>query len=318
MLVLRRQGWALPESAVTPEQAVLGRRQVLRAGAAGLGLAAAGSLLPHAAAAASRPQAAPTSDPRFMVTRPLTPEADATTYNNYYEFGDDKDIWQAAQKLKMAPWSVRFEGMVETPRTVALDDLLRAMPISERILRHRCVEAWAMTVPWTGFPLNSLVAYAKPLASAKYVTFTTAQQPDVMPGLQSAVYPFPYLEAVTIAEAANDLPFIATGLYGKPLDPQNGGPMRLLLPWKYGFKSAKALVTIGFTDKQPVNFWQAINPDEYGFWANVNPAVPHPRWSQASERLIGTGERVPTTIYNGYGDFVSSLYTNLQSEKLYR
>lgn len=174
-----------------------------------------------------------------------------------------------------------------------------------------------MTVPWTGFPLRQLVKLCDPLASAKYVVFETAQQEKNMPGLDTPAYPWPYIEGLAIDEAANELAFISTGLFGKPLPKQNGGPIRLTLPWKYGFKSAKALGKISFTDKQPVNFWQAIAPTEYGFWANVNPAVPHPRWSQAQERLIGTGEMVPTLIYNGYGDFVASLYADRTNEKLF-
>jgi sulfoxide reductase catalytic subunit YedY len=174
-----------------------------------------------------------------------------------------------------------------------------------------------MTVPWTGFPLSQLVKLADPLGSAKYVVFQTAQDPKSMPGLDTPFYPWPYIEGVTMEEAANELAFISTGMYGKPLPPQDGGPIRLTLPWKYGFKSAKALAKVTFTDKRPVNFWQAIAPSEYGFWANVNPAVPHPRWSQATERLLGSDEKVPTVIYNGYGDFVASLYVGLQNEKLF-
>jgi sulfoxide reductase catalytic subunit YedY len=172
-------------------------------------------------------------------------------------------------------------------------------------------------VPWTGFPLSQLVKLAEPLGSAKYVVFQTAQDKKAMPGLDSPFYPWPYIEGVTMDEAANDLAFISTGMYGKPLPPQDGGPIRLTLPWKYGFKSAKALAKVSFTDKRPVNFWQAIAPDEYGFWANVNPDVSHPRWSQARERLLGSDEMVPTVIYNGYGDFVASLYGGLKDEKLF-
>lgn len=174
-----------------------------------------------------------------------------------------------------------------------------------------------MTVPWTGFPLSALVKLADPQSSAKYVRFQSIEDHKVMPGLDSPFYPWPYIEGVTMAEAMNDMAFIATGMYGKPLPPQDGGPIRLVLPWKYGFKSAKALIKITFTDKQPLNFWQALAPDEYGFWANVNPAVPHPRWSQARERLLGTGEVVPTVIYNGYGAYVASLYSGMTGKKLF-
>ena len=201
--------------------------------------------------------------------------------------------------------------MVAKPRTIDLDDLFKQVQFEERVYRHRCVEAWAMTVPWTGFPLSQLVKICRPagLGEIRRVP-DRAGQPKNMPGLDSPFYPWPYIEGLAIDEAANDLAFISTGMYGKPLPPQNGGPIRLTMPWKYGFKSAKALVKISFTDKRPVNFWQAIAPSEYGFWANVNPAVAHPRWSQAQERLIGTSEMVPTQIYNGYGDFVASLYAD--------
>jgi sulfoxide reductase catalytic subunit YedY len=186
----------------------------------------------------------------------------------------------------------------------------------ERIYRHRCVETWAMTVPWTGFPLAQLLKIAEPLASAKYVVFETAQDKS-MSGLGAPFYPWPYIEGVTIQEAANDLAFLATGMYGKPLPPQNGGPIRLTLPWKYGFKSAKAIVKVSFTDKRPDTFWEAIQASEYGFWANVNPKVPHPRWSQATERLLGSDERVPTQLFNGYAEQVAGLYSDLRNEKLF-
>jgi sulfoxide reductase catalytic subunit YedY len=259
---------------------------------------------------------APRND-KYKPGRAITEEKYATTYNNYYEFDDSKDIWRAAQKLKQRPWSVSIGGMVAKPRTIDIDDLLKQVQLEERVYRHRCVEAWAMTVPWTGFPLSQLVRLAEPLGSAKYVVFETTQDPKTMSGLDSPLYPWPYVEGVTMQEAANDLAFISTGMYGKPLPPQDGGPIRLTLPWKYGFKSAKALAKVTFTDKRPVNFWQALAPSEYGFWANVNPDVSHPRWSQARERLLGSNEMVPTVIYNGYGDFVASLYVDLKNEKLF-
>jgi sulfoxide reductase catalytic subunit YedY len=206
--------------------------------------------------------------------------------------------------------------MVAKPRTIDIDDLLKQVQLEERVYRHRCVEAWAMTVPWTGFPLSALVKLADPQASAKYVVFETIQD-KTMPGLDAPFYPWPYIEGLTMAEATNDLAFLVTGLYGKPVPPQNGGPIRLVTPWKYGFKSAKAIVKITFTDNRPHTFWEAIQPSEYGFWANVNPAVAHPRWSQASERLIGTDERVPTKLFNGYAEFVGGLYADIKGEKLF-
>jgi sulfoxide reductase catalytic subunit YedY len=304
MQIIRRRGWEIAEHLVTPEHAVLKRRSVI-AGASAM------TILPPLAARADV-----AANPAFKPDRPVTEEKFATTYNNYYEFGDGKTIWRDAQRLKTRPWTIKLDGLMAKPRTIDIDDLLKQVTLEERIYRHRCVEAWAMTVPWTGFPLSQLLKIAEPLASAKYVVFETAQD-KVMDGLNAPFYPWPYLEGVTIDEAANDLAFISTGLYGKPLPAQNGGPIRLTLPWKYGFKSAKATVKISFTEKRPSTFWESIGPSEYGFWANVNPAVAHPRWSQASERLLGSDERVPTRIFNGYADQVANLYTDRKSEKLF-
>ena len=206
---------------------------------------------------------------------------------------------------------------MDQPRTLTLDDLLKQVQLEERIYRHRCVEAWAMTVPWTGFPLKELVRLAAPKPSAQYVQFETLADPKTMPGLRLSYFSWPYTEGLTMQEATNDLAFMATGLYGKALPPQNGAPIRLVLPWKYGFKSAKSVVRISFTDKRPSTFWEGIQPSEYGFWANVNPEVPHPRWSQATERLLTSGDRVPTQIYNGYGDLVAGMYSDKSGERLF-
>ena len=298
MHIVRRRGWEVTERQVTPEHAVLNRRSLL-AGATAM------TILPALAARADVPV-----NPAFQPGRPLTEEKYATTYNNYYEFSESKNLWRDAQALKQRPWTIQLGGMLKQPRTIDIDDLLKQVSLEERIYRHRCVEAWAMTVPWTGFPLTQLLKIAEPLASAKYVVFETAQD-KVMDGLNAPFYPWPYVEGVTIDEAANDLAFISTGLYGKPLPPQNGGPIRLTLPWKYGFKSAKAPVKISFTDKRPSTFWESIGPSEYGFWANVNPAVSHPRWSQATERRIGEFGKRPTLMFNGYGDQVASLYSGM-------
>jgi sulfoxide reductase catalytic subunit YedY len=313
MRIIERRGWEIAERLVTPEGAVMNRRGLLRGATAMTILPAAGMLL---GAPGARAEEALTPNPKYPAGRALTEEKYATTYNNYYEFSESKNLWRDAQALKQRPWSIELAGMVAKPRTIDIDDLLKQVQLEERIYRHRCVEAWAMTVPWTGFPLSQLVKLADPLASAKYVTFQTTQD-KVMGGLNSPFYPWPYIEGVTIDEAANDLAFISTGLYGKPLPPQNGGPIRLTLPWKYGFKSAKAIVKISFTDQRPNTFWEAIGPSEYGFWANVNPAVSHPRWSQARERLLGSDEMVPTQLYNGYADFVANLYTDRKNEKLF-
>lgn len=313
MLIVRRPDWFVSETRVTPREAVLNRRALLGAAAA---LPFAARLAQAADAPGPAPAGTGPRNPAFDGGRPLTEQKWAETYNNYYEFGEDKAIWRDAQALKQRPWTVRLDGLVKEPRTIAIDDLLRQMPLEERVYRHRCVEAWAMTVPWSGFPLAALLRAAEPLGSAKYVVFETVQD-RAMTNLRNPLYPWPYVEALTMDEAANDLAFISTGLFGHALPPQNGGPIRLTVPWKYGFKSAKSIGTIRFTEDRPKTMWESLNPYEYGFWANVNPAVAHPRWSQASERLIGTNDRVPTQIYNGYGPMVASLYTSRQNEKLY-
>ena len=310
MQVHRRKGWEIGESAVTP-QGAFDRRTALM-GAAGAIAAASFTLRPGIAHAQGAPR-----NPAFEPGRAITAEADATSYNNYYEFGTSKSISRAAQRMPIDPWSIKIDGMVETPRTIDLADLLKQVSIEERIYRHRCVEGWGMTVPWSGFALKGLVAQCKPLASAKYIQFETLNDPKSMPGVRSSQFDWPYIEGVTMAEAGNDLAFLATGLYGKAIPKQNGAPIRLVLPWKYGFKSVKSIVRMTFTDQKPKTFWEGMQPSEYGFWANVNPAVPHPRWSQATERLLTSEERVPTQIYNGYGSFVAGLYTNLQSERLF-
>jgi len=304
MRIIGRRGWEIPEHMVTPEATVINRRSLL-AGASAM------AILPAVVARAALPvnQAYPSG-------RAVTEEKYATTYNNYYEFSDGKNLWREAQALPQRPWTIRLDGMMKQPRTIGIDDLLKQVTQEERIYRHRCVEAWAMTVPWSGFPLSQLLKIAEPLGSAKYVVFETAQD-KTMPSLSSPFYSWPYVEGVTIDEAANDVAFISTGLYGKPLPPQNGGPIRLTLPWKYGFKSAKAIVKISFTEKRPETFWEGLQSSEYGFWANVNPAVPHPRWSQATERLLGSDERVPTKIFNGYADQVAGLYSDRKNEKLF-
>ena len=207
---------------------------------------------------------------------PITAEADSTNYNNFYEFGTDKGIARAAQRLVTSPWTISLEGMVAKPRKIDLDDLLKQVQIEERLYRHRCVEGWAMTVPWTGFPLSALVKLAEPTASAKYVAFETLNDPKTMPGVRGSAFNWPYVEGVSMPEATNDLAFLVTGMYGKSLPKQDGAPIRLVLPWKYGFKSAKSIVKVTFTDQRPSTFWEALQPAEYGFWANVNPAVPHP------------------------------------------
>jgi sulfoxide reductase catalytic subunit YedY len=326
------RSWELPERLVTPEAVFLDRRTLGRAAAAGPILAAGLGLprLAHAEPevielALEQAAADPTADlypaplnPAFAEAgRPVTDEAVNATYNNYYEFGSHKEIWQRAADLPRRPWAVTFDGLVEEPRTVDIDTLIRAMPLEERIYRHRCVEAWSMVVPWTGFPLAALVAYARPLGSAQYVVLQTFEDPDVAPGQKQTWYPWPYTEGVTMAEATNDLAFLVTGAYGRPAASQFGAPLRLHLPWKYGFKSIKGITRISFAEERPATFWEELVPSEYGFWANVNPEVDHPRWSQATERVLGTDERVPTVIFNGYGEQVAGLYTGLEGEALF-
>jgi methionine sulfoxide reductase catalytic subunit len=319
MLIRRKRGWDLPESAATGEAAYLDRRRLMQGLAAGP-ILASGLLHTGAAWADADPSASlypAKKNPKYVLDRPLAPEKDATTYNNFYEYGTGKDIVQGAQQLKIRPWTIKIDGMVEKPMTVDIDDLLKRMPLEERLYRHRCVEAWSMAVPWTGFPLAALVAMAKPLGSAKYLKMQTFMDASMAPGQKQFFYPWPYTEGLTMAEANNELSFLVTGMYGKPLPKQDGAPLRLAVPWKYGFKSVKSINHFEFTDKRPSTYWEALASNEYGFWANVNPQVPHPRWSQASERVLGSNERVPTQLYNGYGDYVASLYDGLKGEKLF-
>ncbi len=338
MLIKIRRGWELPERAATPEDVFHDRRRLLKAAAAGPILLAAPGLLAGCddpperiaqLAEAAGTDAPSGGDPsaslypfqrnlRYRLDRDISDEKTVNTYNNYYEFGSSKNIWKKAQALPIRPWTVRIAGLVEKPFEIGIDDLLAKMPLEERLYRHRCVEAWSMAVPWGGFALKAFVELARPLGSAKYLKMVTFLDPEVARGQKATWYPWPYVEGLTIAEATHELAFIATGLYGKPIPKQNGAPLRLAVPWKYGFKSIKGIVLFEFTDQRPVTFWEEIAPTEYGFWANVNPAVSHPRWSQMHEKTIGPGGGlVPTQIFNGYGEFVADLYNGLESEKLY-
>lgn len=317
MFIKTLRGWELPESQATPEPVFLNRRAFL----AGAGTIAATSLVPELAAARSKD---PTSDlypakrnEEFKLERAITPEEINSRYNNFYEFGSHKQIYEAAQRLQIHPWSVEIDGLVEKPLKLDFDGLIRQVQLEERLYRHRCVEAWSMTVPWTGFKLSELLRIANPLSSAKYLRMETFLDPKVARGQRASWYPWPYVEGLTMTEATNELAFMVTGAYGKPLAKQFGAPVRLHLPWKYGFKSIKSVVKVSFVGERPKSFWEVILGKEYGFWANVNPEVPHPRWSQATERVLGTSERIPTKIYNGYGPWVADLYKDLQSEKLY-
>jgi sulfoxide reductase catalytic subunit YedY len=325
MLIKVRRGWEIPEREATPETAFDTRRGLVKAmGLGAIGAVLGAGSLGRAALAAGAPPADPSADlyparhnDSYTGERPITDEKIVEHYNNFYEFGTSKDIADEAQALPIRPWTVAIGGMVEKPFTIDIDDLLKKMPLEERVYRHRCVEAWSFVAPWTGFPLKALVELAKPLSSAKYLRTESFSDPKIAPGQKQFWYPWPYVEGVTIEEAANELPFIVTGVYGKPLPRQNGAPLRMELPWKYGFKSAKSIVKFTFTDQRPKSFWQGLQDSEYGFWANVNPEVPHPRWSQASERVLGTDERVPTKIWNGYGDAVAALYAGIKGERLF-
>ena len=315
MHVIRKPGWALPEREVTPEHLFMDRRRAL--GLVGAGAAAAvwpGAARGSELLAARYP--APRND-AYAVERALTPEDTVTSYNNFYEFGSSKQIARAARALELQPWEILIDGMVEQEKKLDVSDLIARMELEERVYRLRCVEAWAMTVPWTGFPMAELVKLAQPTSGARYVRMETFQDKAVAPGQRQFWYPWPYVEGLTLAEATNELAFLVTGLYGKPLPKQNGAPLRLAVPWKYGFKSIKSIVRFTFTDERPVNFWQELQASEYGFWANVNPEVPHPRWSQATERLVGSDERVPTRLFNGYGEYVAHLYDGMTGERLF-
>lgn len=248
----------------------------------------------------------------------VTPEEDATSYNNFYEFGTGKeDPKEQAKDFQPMPWSVNVEGMVKTPRPYTFDELLGKLPVQDRVYRMRCVEAWSMVIPWQGVQLKDVITRLQPLPSAKFIEFTTLLDPKRMPGQRRAVLPWPYKEALRMDEANNSLTLLATGMYGKALPNQNGAPLRLVTPWKYGFKGIKSIVKIRFTDKMPNTTWNDANPSEYGFYANVNPTVDHPRWSQGKERRIGEFLRRNTLMFNGYADQVASMYSGMDLRKNY-
>lgn len=310
--VMVRPGWWIPERHVTPEHVCRSRRAALKQlGLGTLALAGAG-LGGHAAEAPADPYAKGYPHPRSKAFDPgwkLTEEQAASTYNNFYEFTLQKDVHRHVGKFQTAPWPLEIGGLVENPLKLDAAELIAKTPMEERVYRFRCVEAWAMIVPWTGFPFARIAGLVKPKAEAKFVRFVTASKPDQMPGMGRAPnYPWPYFEGLRLDEAMHPLTLVATGIYGKPLGKQFGAPLRLVVPWKYGYKSIKSLVKIEFVEKQPPTFWETLQPEEYPFESNVHPAVPHPRWSQATERMIDTGDRVRTRPYNGYGDAVAKLY----------
>jgi len=244
--------------------------------------------------------------------RKLTSYQDVTNYNNFYEFNLGKEeVARLAKDFKTRPWSVEVTGLVNNPKTYDVDELIAKFDEEERIYRMRCVEAWSMVIPWLGFPLSKLLAEVEPTSEAKYVRFVTLLDTEQMPGARSDMFPWPYVEGLRLDEAMHDLTILSTGLYGKRLPPQNGAPLRIVVPWKYGFKSIKSIVKIELVKDMPISLWMNVAPQEYGFYANVNPTVPHPRWSQASERIIGTSNRVDTLMFNGYEEEVAHLYKDM-------
>jgi sulfoxide reductase catalytic subunit YedY len=321
VLIRRTAPWSIPEREATSESVFFNRRDVLTGGFAGAAAIGASLMVaPGVARADDDPSAAlypARRNAAYVLDRDLTPEDVTSHYNNFYEYSTSKGVAAAAEALKTRPWSVKIDGMVDKPMEIAIDDLLKAMPLEERLYRHRCVEAWSMAIPWTGFPLKALVDYAKPASAAKYVRMETFLNPKMAPGQKQVWYPWPYVEGLTMAEAMNELAFLVTGAYGKPLGKVYGAPLRLATPWKYGFKSVKSIARISFVAERPKTMWEALQPSEYGFWANVNPQVAHPRWSQASEDVLGTNSRRPTLLFNGYAEQVASLYKGLESEALF-
>ncbi|MGD1808811.1 protein-methionine-sulfoxide reductase catalytic subunit MsrP [Dapis sp. BLCC M126] len=326
-LIRIKKSWEIPEREITPEKVYLNRRRFMK-NLIGAGLSATAlstltscagnsktSLISEATTLPTISKFTPNSN-FAKVDRPITDEALATKYNNFYEFGGGKSIWQNAQALPTENWKVEVAGLVKNPRIYDIDELQKKFPLEERVYRFRCVEAWAMVVPWLGFPMKLLMADVEPTSKAKYVRFTSFYDPQITqgPGFWGGGYPWPYTEGLRIDEMANELAFFAMGMYGKSLPKQNGAPLREVIPWKYGFKGAKSIVKIEFVEKRPATFWNTLIPNEYGFEANVNPNVPHPRWSQATERVLSEGaswswEKRPTLLYNGYEEYVASLYS---------
>jgi sulfoxide reductase catalytic subunit YedY len=317
--------WQISENLVTPESIYQNRRSFLKTL---VGVIAASLTSLQGCQESSRDEALEKSldlpefkdlktNPNFaQVDRETTLPELAGSYNNFYEFGGTKNIWLKAQKLPTENWKIEVTGLVKNPQTYDLDDLKRKFPIEERIYRFRCVEAWSMVLPWVGFPMRKLIEAVEPTSSAKFVRFTSYYNPEITtgPGIHLGALPWPYTEGLTIEEMSNELAFFAIGIYGKELPKQHGAPLRLVIPWKYGFKGAKSIVKIEFLAEQPATYWNTINPREYDFQANVNPTIPHPRWSQATEKFISTGpgltwEIKETLPYNGYGNYVAKLYS---------
>jgi sulfoxide reductase catalytic subunit YedY len=307
------------EHAITPDWALQRRR--LTAGGLLLG---AGTVSSHPLwASAAKPPLLPAKAAGPVIMEKPTPWGDVTTYNNFYEFGTGKSdpARHAPSRLKTRPWAIEVDGLVGKPQTINLEDLLKIAPMEERIYRMRCVEGWSMVIPWVGYSLSALIRRVQPLGSAKYISFTTLADPSMMPGLRSPVLDWPYQEGLRLDEALHPLTLLSFGLYGRELTPQNGAPVRLVVPWKYGFKSSKSIVRIRLQEQEPRTSWVTSAPQEYGFYSNVNPAMPHRRWSQATERRIGEdgllSARRPTLPFNGYAESVASLYTGMDLRRFY-
>lgn len=316
-----KKDWEISDNLATPESVYMRRREFLKGTALttaatvgvlyGCGPSSPPNILPEVKWSALEKSIYPAKrNLQYGLDRPMTPEKIAASYNNFYEFGTDKiDPVHYAQKLNTRPWAVQVGGLVNKPTTFDIDDLLKTMPMEERVLRLRCVEAWAMAVPWSGFPLRELLKKVEPKAEATHVRLETFYQPFTAQGQLAFWEPWPYVEGLTIKEAMNEMAFLATGIYGHPLPKQHGAPIRLVVPWKYGFKNIKSIVKIELVNYRPATFWNTLQGLEYDFTANVDPRIPHPRWPQTQEKMIGTGDIRPTLPYNGYGDFVAHLYS---------
>ena len=311
----------IKSSEITPKEDYLSRRDFLKQ----MGIVTAGAALLAACGtpadempATPVPQILSADQETSSLSEELTAQDAVLNYNNYYEFTTDKErVAKLAENFQSSPWTVEVSGLVNAPKNFSIEDILGNFSIEERIYRMRCVEAWSMVIPWIGFPLAELLKAVDPKPEAKYVRFETLADPDQMPGLSNGLYPWPYQEGLRLDEALNDLTLLSTGIYGETLASQNGAPIRLVVPWKYGFKSIKSIVKIELTAEQPSTFWEDIAPSEYGFFANVNPDVSHPRWSQASERRIGELKRRPSLPFNGYAGEVAHLYDGMDPQTLY-
>jgi sulfoxide reductase catalytic subunit YedY len=319
--MLIKKSLDVPWSEITPPKFYLNRRDFLRAtgiaGAATVGSGVLGLAWPsNTALAGAKIDGIQKS--KFSTNEKITPYNDVTHYNNFYEFSTDKEgPAELARNFRTRPWTVEIDGLVSRKKTLDVDSIIKLASPEERIYRHRCVEGWSIVVPWVGFSLSTLLKQVEPLGKAKFVEFTSVYDPNQMPGQKERVLDWPYVEGLRLDEAMHPLTLLCFGMYGEALPNQDGAPLRIVVPWKYGFKSAKAIVKITFTEKQPINTWNKTAPNEYGFYSNVNPTVDHPRWSQARERRLGEFFKRPTLMFNGYGDQVASLYSGMDLKKYF-